>query len=186
MWIFEMIFWAVFIGVVALFVIFSRDNTPPATPQVAPSKISSASEIQAKAPEVISGPARIIDGDSLVISGRELRLFGVDAPEYHHPFGRAAKWALIKMCKGQIIRAEVVDLDHYDRTVAKCFLPDGRDLSQEMVKQGLAIDYPKYSGGIYREHEPEGLRKKLWLADARQKGRKHVVDAYEAKQRTKG
>ena len=59
----------------------------------------------------------------------------------------------------------------YDRSAATCYLPDGRDLSAEMVKAGMAIDWAKYSGGKYRALEVEGIRKKLWRCDARQRGR---------------
>ncbi len=117
----------------------------------------------------------------MVIRKTQIRLFGVDAPEINHPYGKKAKWALVAMCKGQTIRAEVIARDDHGRAVAKCFLQDGRDLSAEMVKQGLAIDWPKFSGGKYRSLEVDGVRKKLWLADARQKGRMHVWEKYEAK-----
>lgn len=88
------------------------------------------------------------------------------------------------MCKGQTITAEITDIDAYGRTVAQCYLPDGRDLSAEMVKLGLALDWPKFSQGKYRVHEVTGIRKKLWLADARQKGRMHVWTQFEARQKT--
>jgi endonuclease YncB( thermonuclease family) len=52
--------------------------------------------------------------------------------------------------------------------VARCYLPDDRDLSAEMVKQGLAIDGSKFSGGKYRSLERPDARRKLWLADARE------------------
>lgn len=133
-----------------------------------------------------TGKAYIIDGDSLRIKGEEIRLFGVDAPEFDHPYGKQAKWALHALTKGQTVQVNVVALDHYGRTVAKCFLPDGRDLSAEMVKQGLALDWAKFSGGLYRAHEPPRIRKSLWLADARQKGRMHVWAAYEARQKAGG
>ncbi|WP_348540023.1 thermonuclease family protein [Shimia sp. R11_0] len=120
-----------------------------------------------------------MDGDTIKIKRKQIRLFGVDAPEMNHPFGKKAKWALVSLCKGQEIRAEIVDTDDHDRLVAKCFLPDGRDLSAEMVKLGLAIDWAKYSGGIYRGMEVQGVRKKLWLADARQKGRMYIWEQYE-------
>ena len=41
----------------------------------------------------------------------------------------------------------------------------------------------KFSGGVYRALELPDARKKLWLADARQKGRMHVWEAYEAKRK---
>ena len=131
------------------------------------------------------GSAYVIDGDSIVIKKTQVRLFGVDAPEINHPYGKKAKWALVSLCKGQSIRAEVTDIDTHGRTVARCSLPDGRDLSAEMVKLGMAIDWPKFSGGVYRAMEPPDIRKKLWLADARQKGRLHVWEKYEASQREK-
>lgn len=131
---------------------------------------------------VILGRARVIDGDTISINKTQIRLFGIDAPEINHPFGRDAKWALISLCKGQIIRAEISEMDAHGRVVAKCNLPDGRDLSAEMVKRGLAIDWPKFSGGVYRSLETPDARRRMWLADARQKGRMHVWDQYEAKQ----
>ncbi|MEL7115878.1 MAG: nuclease [Pseudomonadota bacterium] len=80
----------------------------------------------------------------------------------------------------------MIDRDDHGRTVAKCTLSDGRDLSAEMVKLGLAIDWPKFSGGVYGHLETADARKKLWLADARQKGRMHVWEKFEAKQKAQG
>ena len=132
---------------------------------------------------VIEGPAFVVDGDSIVINKTQIRIFGVDAPELNHPYGKKAKWAMVALCKGQTIRAKAVETDDHGRTVAMCHLPDGRDLSEEMVKQGLALDWPKYSNGDYRKFEPPGARKKLWLADARQKGRMHVWAQFDARQK---
>lgn len=73
-----------------------------------------------------------------------------------------------------------MERDVHGRTVAVCRLGDGRDLSAEMVRCGLAIDWPKYSGGKYGDLELPEARRKLWLADARQKGRMHVWDRFEA------
>ncbi|PSL20530.1 thermonuclease family protein [Shimia abyssi] len=134
-------------------------------------------------PQVLSGAAWIIDGDTITIQKTQVRLFGIDAPELNHPYGQKAKWALHKLCKGQTIRAHVTDVDHHGRTVAKCYLPDGRDLSAEMVKMGMAIDWPKYSGKLYTHLETHDARKKLFLADARQKGRMDIWYQFERRQR---
>ena len=131
---------------------------------------------------ILTGAAYITDGDTITIKQTQIRLFGVDAPELNHPYGNKAKWALHKLCKGRVVRAEITDVDHHGRTVAQCFLPDGRDLSAEMVKLGLAIDWPKFSAGKYREMETHDARKRLFLADARQKGRMHVWEKFEARQ----
>lgn len=133
----------------------------------------------------LQGQAYVVDGDTVVIQKIQIRLFGVDAPEMGHPHGKNAKWALVNLCKGKTIRAEITEQDAYGRTVAKCYLQDGRDLSAEMVKLGLAIDWPKFSGGAYGSMEVPGVRKKLWLADARQKGRIHVWEQFEAQQNAK-
>lgn len=47
----------------------------------------------------------------------------------------------------------------------------GTDREAELVRQGLALDWPKYSGGAYRQLEPAGIRKKHWRAAAKQRGR---------------
>jgi endonuclease YncB( thermonuclease family) len=64
-----------------------------------------------------------------------------------------------------------LDGTSYNRVVAVCTLPDGRDLSAEMVKAGLALDWEKFSGGKYRHLEPEGVRKKLWRCAAKHNGK---------------
>ena len=135
------------------------------------SSIRRATEIKSVDTVEVRGRAWVIDGDTLDISGTRIRLAGIDAPELDHPYGKSAKWVLVNLCKGTEIRA-VCDGDvSHDRTVATCYLPDGRDLSAEMVKAGMAIDWPKFSRGKYAGLEPEGIRKKLWRCDARQKGR---------------
>ncbi|MFN4172625.1 MAG: thermonuclease family protein [Pseudorhodobacter sp.] len=130
----------------------------------------------------IHGPAFVVDGDTIVIKRTQVRLFGIDAPELNHPYGERAKRALFRLCKGQTVNARIIEQDAYGRTVAQCYLEDGRDLSAEMVKLGLAIDWPKFSGGAYSSLETADARKKLWLASARQKGHMHVWDRFEAQQ----
>jgi endonuclease YncB( thermonuclease family) len=119
----------------------------------------------------IQGRCHVVDGDTIVIGDASIRLAGIDAPELDHPYGKNAKWALVNLCKGQIVHAVLEGAMSHDRTVATCYLPDGRDLSAEMVKLGLAVDWPKFSGGKYRVFEEAGIRRKLWRCNARQKGR---------------
>jgi endonuclease YncB( thermonuclease family) len=132
-------------------------------------------------PKVIRGAAYVTDGDTIVIDKTQVRLFGIDAPELDHPYGQKAKWEMVKLCKGRTVRAEITDMDHYGRTVARCYLEDGRDLSAEMVKQGLALGWGKFSGDTYTRLETPDARKKLWLADARQKGRMHVWEKFASR-----
>ena len=129
---------------------------------------------------VLLGLPYVTDGDGLRIKGQEIRLFGIDAPEFKHPYGKKAKWALHRLCKGRDVMAVSAETDDYGRLVARCYLEDGSDLSAEMVKLGLALDWPRFSGGIYSHLEPADARKKLWLADARQRGRMDIWQKYEA------
>ena len=46
----------------------------------------------------------------------------------------------------------------------------------ELVRIGLALDWPKFSGGKYRHLEPEDARRKLWRAAARQRGMLRMPD----------
>ena len=131
----------------------------------------------------VIGTAYVIDGDTITIKGVRIRLFGIDAPEIDHPFGQKSKWALVQLCKGQKVEAEILENDHFDRTVAKCLLPDGRDLSAELVKQGLALDWKKYSGGAYADLEPDKIRRKLWRTAARQKGHMKIWSGQYSKQK---
>ena len=161
----------------------------PGTMEVAPdigsepARFDATSAQQVKELKVLEGAAYVTDGDTITIKQTQIRLFGIDAPELNHPYGMRAKYALQRLCKGQMIRAEVTEIDHHGRTVAHCYLPDGRDLSAEMVKLGLAIDWPKFSGGKFKSLETEDVRKRLFLADARQKGRMHVWEKFEERQR---
>ena len=49
----------------------------------------------------------------------------------------------------------------YDRIVATCFLPDGTDLGGEMIRLGMALDLPKFSGGKYQHLETDEARRTL-------------------------
>jgi micrococcal nuclease len=122
----------------------------------------------------VVGRAWVIDGDTIDIGGTRIRLAGIDAPELEDPYGVKAKIFMVQLCKGNRIRAEFDGQQSYERHVATCYLPDGRDLSEELVKAGLAIDWPKFSNGKYGQFEVEGIRKKLWRCDARQRGRMPV------------
>lgn len=120
---------------------------------------------------VLRGRCRVIDGDTVVINSIRVRVAGIDAPELEHPWGKKSKWALVELCKGQIVTAHIKPELSHDRVVAECFLPDGRDLAAELVRRGLALDWPRFSGGKYRHLEPPDARRRLWRAGARQKGR---------------
>lgn len=115
------------------------------------------------------GKCFVIDGDTIVIGHVHVRLAGIDAPELEHAYGQKAKWALHALCKDQEVTAEIEGELSHGRVVAVCRLPDGRDLAAELVRRGLALDWPAFSGGRYRHLETGDARRKLWRAAARQR-----------------
>lgn len=121
--------------------------------------------------QIIRGHCWVIDGDTIVINKIHIRLAGIDAPEIDHPYGQNAKRALMNLCRGQVVTAVTDGSTSHERAVATCTLEDGRDLSAEMVRAELALDWGKHSGGRYRHLEVEGIRKKLWRVEARHKGK---------------
>jgi micrococcal nuclease len=125
------------------------------------------------APAVVTltGPCWVEDGDTIYIGGRPIRLAGIDAPEIDQPYGKKAKFTLIALCRGRNVTAVFTGEQSYRREIATCLLDDGRDLSAEMVKLGVALDWRKFSGGKYRQLEPPDARRKLWRVDAKHKGR---------------
>lgn len=146
-------------------------SPPPYRPSVPPKQTTEDDRpLRSPTSNVIKGKCYVIDGDTIEISGSRIRVAGIDAPELDHPWGKKSKYALLQMCKGKVVTAVITPGLSYDRTVAKCYLPDGTDIAAELVKQGLALDWPRFSGGAYRHLEPPGARKKLWRAAAKQRG----------------
>lgn len=129
-----------------------------------------ATRDQPDVPYVLAGRCHVIDGDTIVIRGTKIRIAGIDAPELDHPWGNKSKWALINMCKGKEVSVRLKPELSYDRIVGSVHLPGGTDVAAELVRMGLALDWPQFSGGRYQHLEPPGVRRKLWRAAARQRG----------------
>lgn len=108
----------------------------------------------------ISGPARIIDGDSLVVAGYHIRLQGLDAEELHEPHGWMARQALIELVRGHTVTCRLSGYRSYHRQVATCY-SQSIDLAEAMIASGYALDCAHYSHGKYRHFEPDGIRLKL-------------------------
>lgn len=92
-----------------------------------------------------------LDGDTLKHDGQRYRIFGIDAPERAEMGGTQSTIALQGLIAGKALDCTVLDVDRYGRPVVICALPDGRDVACEMVAQGHARDWPRFSGGMYAE-----------------------------------
>ncbi|MDX2083251.1 MAG: thermonuclease family protein [Rickettsiales bacterium] len=97
-----------------------------------------------------SGIAKVIDGDSIIVDDREVRLFGIDAPEYHqtcfntknleYSCGKVAQEFLYDFINGKKVTCRYSEKDKYNRFLAKCFL-DKTSINEELIKNGMAVIY---------------------------------------------
>jgi micrococcal nuclease len=78
----------------------------------------------------------------------KVRFFGIDAPEKDQAYGRAARdqmTAWIQAAKSVSLKCHDRS---YDRQVCEV-LADGVDLSEKAVRQGLAWEYKRFTGGKF-------------------------------------
>ena len=107
--------------------------------------------------EEYGGRAVVLDGDSLRIDGHEVRLAGIDAPEFgqicqdasNRDFdcGERAKRELQQLAAAGDVACSSTREDRYGRALAEC-LVEGSDftLNETMVRNGWAVDYGGYPG----------------------------------------
>jgi len=107
-----------------------------------PFQLSPADSFKAK---VVS----IIDGDTINIQkGNEtitVRLNGIDCPELNQECGERAKQFVYALTFSEIVEIVPHGKDKYGRLLADVILSDSRSLNLEIVKDGFAWWYRKYS-----------------------------------------
>ena len=110
----------------------------------------------------VTGPARVIDGDTIEIQGAIVRLFGIDAAEtgqrcvtskreFVRPGDTASDRleALIKegvTCKGD-------EFDAFGRLIGMCTTPSGTNINKTLVEEGLVWAFVKYSDTFVTEEQ---------------------------------
>lgn len=130
---------------------------------------------------IAGGPARVIDGDTLALRGVRIRLHGIDAPEgsqtcerdgQPYACGTASTRALQALAEGRDLLCEWRDTDRFKRLVSECWTMDrtgkreGESINAQMVRNGHAIAYRKYSAAfIDHEREAREARRGLWSGE---------------------
>ncbi|CAB4125077.1 COG1525 Micrococcal nuclease (thermonuclease) homologs [uncultured Caudovirales phage] len=106
----------------------------------------------------LSGVPSVHDGDTLYIQGQSIRLYGIDAEELDEPHGIQARDTLRALVKHQTITCSDTGTRTHSRVVARCYLPDKREINRVLVQRGVVLDCARYSGGAYRQDEPLASR----------------------------
>ncbi|MCX8019852.1 MAG: thermonuclease family protein [Chitinophagaceae bacterium] len=92
---------------------------------------------------------RIQDGDTFQLFHEKpftVRLAHIDCPEKGQPFGAKAKQFASRLCFGKTVLVYTDGTtDRNKRIVGEIILPDGTNVNKEMVKNGLAWHFKKYS-----------------------------------------
>lgn len=121
-----------------------------------------ANEYPARTQQIVgpppSGTYRVIkfdDGDTISVdmngNTEKIRLIGVDTPETHDPrkvvqcFGQAASEFTKQLVNTQSVRLEADSLssnrDRYGRLLRYVYLPDGKLVNAEIIKEGFGFAY---------------------------------------------
>ena len=121
--------------------------------------------------QTYSGPAEVVDGDSLSVSGLAVRLFGIDAPEGTQlcrrsgsswPCGEEAATQLRNMIGPNPIECRGRGIDAFGRSVAVCTVA-GVELNQAMVEAGWATAFRKYAQDyVVAETRARAARRGIW------------------------
>jgi endonuclease YncB( thermonuclease family) len=126
---------------------------------------------------VAPGNVDVIDGDSFRRGKDEIRLNGIDAPEYRQTCrdetghgwdcGKEAARALRSLVTGHIVACTGLAVDRYGRLVSRCKTGD-LVLNAEMVRLGWAVAYLRHStldprdNYVRDEQEARRERRGIW------------------------
>ena len=122
-------------------------------------------------PDIVGFSGKVVgvtDGDTISVmhNGKpeKIRLNGIDCPEQSQAFGDTATEFTTALCFGDDVRVLAKEKDRYGRTIADIVLSDGRILSRELVRSGLAWWYREYSNdSVLQKLETEAKEAKLGL-----------------------
>lgn len=118
--------------------------------------------------QTVEGRASVIDGDTIEISGERIRFNGIDAPESwqrctadgkEYRCGKEAVFALDEwLAASRPTRCKFVERDRYGRVVGDCFRADDASVADWLVRNGWALDWPRYSAGEFADAQDDARR----------------------------
>jgi endonuclease YncB( thermonuclease family) len=177
------VFWVVLVFglVVAGLFLYAAGRSPTDTPKArfgptvdseTPAAPAGKSKDQQSVTRII-GRARVVDGDTIIVNGVQIRLEGIDAPETEQACtgAKGDRWScgvtatqrLAGLIKGEVVSCTKTGTDRYARVLAICSLKDGTELNAWLVREGLAVAFVRYSMRyVTAEREAKAARRGLW------------------------
>lgn len=110
----------------------------------------------------------IKDGDTFKVlyknSEITIRLNHIDCPEKNQPYGKNAKWKASDLCFGKMVKiVSNGKKDRYKRLIAEVYC-NNININKELVKNGLAWHFKKYSSdNNYAKLEIQARKLKVGL-----------------------
>ena len=120
---------------------------------------------------------KVIDGDTIYFEGVRIRFSGIDAPETNYRgknqnclynkkilnCGNLSKQFLTQAIKNKKVTCILEKKpDQFNRKLGECFV-NNESLSEILVKNGYAFDYPKYSKFKFSTHQDYAKKNELGL-----------------------
>lgn len=113
---------------------------------------------------------RIMDGDTMEVLYKKrpvkIRLAHIDCPEKRstQPFNNQAKKALSDLCFGQQVIVYSKNEDRYGRLIAVIINNRKQVVNKEMIKQGMAWHFKRFSSDrLYAQLEIEARKNRVGL-----------------------
>lgn len=124
--------------------------------------------------ETIAGRASVIDGDTIEIHGERIRFNGIDAPEsaqfcvdagarMYRCGARSAEALSAWLASSSPTTCNFVERDQYGRFVGNCTRADGASVQQWLVRNGHAMDWPRYSNGAFAKEQSSAKAEKIGI-----------------------
>ena len=123
--------------------------------------------------DIQRGNVTVIDGDSLRQGQTEIRLYGIDAPEYRqtcldefrqsYSCGKRAAEELRNIVARGEMKCRSLDVDRYGRAVSSCMV-DGTDISHAMVERGWAVAFTQFGTDyVPAEIQAQKAKRGMWV-----------------------
>ncbi|RLM21561.1 hypothetical protein BIY29_13570 [Brenneria alni] len=90
---------------------------------------------------------KVIDGDTIVVRQNgvsyRIRMLGIDAPEYHQPYGKDSRRALDRQIGGKRVTVQYDEKDRYDRYLGTVYYRNN-NINLNLLRNGEVWVYKQH------------------------------------------